>query len=452
MKNLFLNKPIAFSAMAKPIGSVCNLNCTYCYYLEKQNLYKQVSDFRMSEEVLERFIKQYIEAQQVTTVSFVWQGGEPSLLGLDFFRKVIEFQNKYAGKKQIENSFQTNGTRLNEEWCRFFKQYNFLVGVSIDGPEKIHNQYRVYKNGSPTFADVMKGVELLHKHNVDFNTLSVVNRHNSKHPLEVYNFLKQIGSGFIQFLPVIERCSINEPEDGLKLVHANSKGNAKVTDWSVMPEDYGNFIITIFDEWVRKDVGRYFVQLFDVTLANWVGENPGLCVFSEQCGNAVVIEHNGDVYSCDHYVYPEFFLGNVREKSLPEMMMSDEQFVFGSRKLQSLPQYCLSCDYRFACHGECPKHRFETTPDGEYGLNYLCKAYKMIFEHMHPYMQFMGDELKKQRPPANVMQWVKKMDDRKAGIVPQPKKVIGRNDPCICGRGKKFKQCCMGKLDQGFFV
>ncbi len=446
MKNLFLNKPIAFSTMAKPIGSVCNLNCTYCYYLEKQNLYKQISDFRMKEEVLEKFIKQYIEAQQVPTVSFVWQGGEPSLLGLDFFRKVIEFQNKYAGKKQIENSFQTNGTRLNEEWCRFFSQHNFLVGISIDGPEALHNQHRVYKNGAPTFADVMKSIELLHKHRVEFNTLSVVNRMNSKHPLEVYHFLKQIGSGFIQFLPVVERLALEEPKDGLKLVHANSNDIAKVTDWSVLPEDYGEFIITIFDEWVRKDVGRYYVQLFDVTLANWVGENPGLCIFSEQCGNALVMEHNGDVYSCDHYVYPEFLLGNVGEKSLSEMLMSDEQFAFGSKKLQSLPQYCIDCEYRFACHGECPKHRFETTPDGEFGLNYLCKAYKMIFEHMHPYMQFMGDELKKQRPPANVMQWVQKMDDKKTGKVPPSKIVIGRNDPCICGSGKKFKHCCDGKF------
>ena len=445
--DLFLNKPIAFSTMAKPIGSVCNLNCTYCYYLEKQNLYKQVSNFRMSDEVLEKFIRQYIEAQQVPTVSFVWQGGEPSLLGLDFFQKVVELQQKYAGKKQIENSFQTNGTRLDDEWCSFFKQNNFLVGISIDGPEEIHNQHRVYKNGGPTFQDVMKGIELLRKHNVEFNTLSVVNRHNSQKPLEVYHFLKKIGSGFIQFLPIVERTTVNELADGLKLVHAGSLQEAKVTEWSVLPEDYGRFMITIFDEWVRNDVGRYYVQLFDVALANWVGENPGLCVFSETCGSAVVIEHNGDVYSCDHYVYPEFLLGNIKDTTLPDMLRSEEQYNFGNNKLQTLPDYCIGCEYRFACHGECPKHRFNTTPDGEFGLNYLCKAYKMIFAHVHPYMQYMGDELKKKRAPANVMQWVKKMDDRKAGVKPAAKIEIGRNDPCICGSGKKFKQCCAGKFN-----
>lgn len=445
--DLFLNKPIAFSTMAKPTGSVCNLNCTYCYYLEKENLYRKISNFRMNGDVLEKFIRQYIEAQQVPTVSFVWQGGEPSLLGIDFFKKVLELQQKYAGKKKIENAFQTNGTRLDEDWCRFFKTNNFLVGISIDGPEHIHNQHRVYKNGGPTFQDVMAGIELLHKHGVDFNTLSVVNRQNSQHPLEIYHFLKKIGSGFIQFLPVVERVSAGDTEDGLKLVHATSKSQARVTDWSVLPEDFGRFMITIFDEWVRKDVGRYFVQLFDVTLANWVGENPGLCSFSETCGNAVVIEHNGDVYSCDHYVYPEFKLGNILDKTLPDMIRSDEQYRFGNYKLQSLPEYCIGCEYRFACHGECPKHRFEKTPDGEFGLNYLCKAYKMIFAHVHPYMQFMGDELKKKRAPANVMEWVKKMDERKAGVKPAARIEIGRNDPCICGSGKKYKHCCFGKFN-----
>ncbi len=444
--DLYLNKPIAFSVMAKPIGSICNLNCTYCYYLEKQKLYSSTSDYRIREPLLEKFIKDYIEAQQVPSVSFVWQGGEPSLLGIDFFRKVIDLQQKHAGKKKIENSFQTNGTRLDDEWCRFFKENNFLIGISIDGPEFIHNRYRVYKNGQPSFSDVMKGIDLLRKHKVEFNTLSVVHRHNSQYPLEVYRFLKEIGSGFIQFIPIVERETLAEPKDGVRLVPPGVQSDVRVTEWSVLPEDFGRFLTTIFDEWVRKDVGRYYVQVFDVSLANWVNEAPGLCVFSETCGNAVVLEHNGDIYSCDHFVYPEFKLGNILEKSLVGMMQSPEQYKFGSDKLEKLPRYCVECDYRFACHGECPKHRFDYAPDGEYGLNYLCKAYKMFFSHVHPYMQFMGDELSKKRAPANVMKWTKKADDQKAGVVTVPQKKIERNDPCPCGSGKKFKNCCYDRL------
>jgi len=409
-------------------------------------MYPGYSDHRISDTMLEKFIRDYIESQQVPVVNFVWQGGEPSLLGIDFFRKAVALQEKYAGKKKIENSFQTNGTRIDEEWCRFFTDHNFLVGISVDGPEFIHDHYRLYKNGKPSFADVMKGIELFHKHKVEFNTLSVVQRHNSLYPLEVYRFLKEIGSGFIQFIPIVERETIKEPEDGMRLVHPGIKSGIKVTDWTVLPEDYGQFLISIFDEWVRKDVGRYYVQMFDVTLANWVNENPGLCVFSETCGNAVVLEHNGDIYSCDHYVYPEYKLGNIQDKSLVSMMQSPEQYTFGSDKLEKLPGYCIDCEYRFACHGECPKHRFETTKDGEYGLNYLCRAYKMFFSHVHPYMQFMGDELAKKRPPSNVMQWVKKTDDRKAGIIQPQKFQIERNDVCPCGSGKKFKNCCMGKI------
>ena len=444
--DLYLNKPIAFSVMAKPIGSTCNLNCTYCYYLEKKNIYSDYSDHRISDTVLEKFIKEYIEAQQVPIVNFVWQGGEPGLLGIDFFRKVVRLQQKYAGKKKIENAFQTNGTLLNDEWCRFFKEHNFLVGISIDGPEFIHDKYRLFKNGQPSFSIVMKSIELLHKHKVDFNTLSVVQKHNSKYPLEVYHFLKEIGSGFIQFLPIVERVSISNPSDGLRLVHAESNVKSELSEWSVIPEDYGQFLITIFDEWVRRDVGKYFIQLFDVTLANWTGNPPGLCVFSETCGNAVAMEHNGDIYSCDHYVYPEFKLGNLEENSLSEMMLSQAQYAFGSNKLDKLPQYCVNCEYRFACHGECPKHRFAFTETGEHGLNYLCKAYKAFFSHVHPYMQFMSEELEKKRPPANVLQWAKKADDRKSGIIESPKKQIERNDPCPCGSGKKYKNCCLGRF------
>ena len=443
--DLFLNKPIAFSVMAKPIGSICNLNCTYCYYLEKKNIYTNHSDHRINDNIIEKFIKDYIEAQQVPLVNFVWQGGEPGLMGISFYRKVIELQQKYAGKKKIENAFQTNGTLLNDEWCRFLKENDFLVGISVDGPEFIHNRYRLFKSGQPSFSDVMRGVDLLHKHKVEFNTLSVVQRHNSQYPLEVYHFLKEIGSGFIQFIPIVERQAINEQAFNLNLVSPDNVAEAKLTDWSVVPEHFGRFLITIFDEWVRRDVGRYFIQLFDVTLANWVGQAPGLCVFSETCGNSVVIEHNGDIYSCDHYVYPEYKLGNILEKPLVSMIQCQEQYNFGTQKLERLPKYCIDCEYRFACHGECPKHRFETTKDGEHGLNYLCEAYKMFFSHVHPYMQFMGDELEKKRPPANVMQWTKKADDRISGIVQPRKKRIERNDPCPCGSGKKFKNCCYGK-------
>ncbi|MHC1705643.1 MAG: anaerobic sulfatase-maturation protein [Tenuifilaceae bacterium] len=411
--DLNLGKPVAFSVMAKPIGPICNLNCKYCYYLEKQNLYKDHSDFRMNDEVLEKFIKDYINGQQVPTVSFLWQGGEPTLLGLDFFRKVIALQRKYAGSKKIENSFQTNGTRLDDEWCNFFKQHNFLVGVSIDGPERIHNMYRVYKRGQPTFKDVMRGIELLKKHNVDFNTLSVVNRYNARYPLEVYRFLKKIGSRYMQFLPVVERVATDSSENDLKLVSNSYKEQAKVTDWSVIPEDYGNFLITIFDEWVRNDVGQYYVQMFDTTLASWVGQPPGLCVFSETCGNALAIEHNGDIYSCDHFVFPQHLLGNIKDTQLVDMVASDAQYQFGENKLTKLPQFCIHCDYRFACHGECPKHRFIKTPDGEDGLSYLCSAYKKFFTHVHPFMQFMGEQLDKKQAPANVMQWVKLLDGMK---------------------------------------
>jgi uncharacterized protein len=402
----FFIKPFAFQAMIKPIGSLCNLNCTYCYYLEKAKLY-QGSQMRMDEKLLELYIRQYISVQQVPVVSFVWQGGEPSLLGIDYFKSAIKLQNKYANGKKIENSFQTNGTLLDDNWAKFFKENNFLVGISIDGPEEIHNLHRPFKTNKPSFSDVMKGIDVLHKHKVDFNTLTVVNRHNSKYPLEIYRFLKKIGSGFIQFIPIVERRYTGNKPNLLSLVGPDTK-DANVTEWSVLPDDYGNFLIKIFDEWVRNDVGRYFVQQFDATLANWVGENPGICVFSETCGDAVVLEHNGDVYSCDHFVFPEYKLGNIKDKTLFTMVQSPEQKQFGNNKLNSLPTECIVCEYRFACHGECPKHRFEQASDGTFRLNYLCKAYKKFYKHAHPFMQFMGDELAARRSPANVMAWAGK--------------------------------------------
>jgi len=436
---LKLKRPNAFQVMLKPAGAACNLNCTYCYYLEKSKLYGTGST-KMSDELLEEFTRQFIEAHDVPVVMFTWQGGEPTLMGLDFFKKAIELQKKYSGGKRIDNAFQTNGTRLDDDWCRFFSDNKILVGISLDGPEENHNHYRKTASGSPTFKRVMKGVELLHKYKVEFNTLSVVNDYNVGRAKETYRFLKQIGSGFMQFLPVVERISDSVGEDSLKLV-APVHGEAGVAPWTVNPVSYGNFLITIFDEWVRNDVGKYYVQLFDATLANYVGENPGICVFNETCGDALVMEHNGDVYTCDHFVYPEYYLGNILETPLIELFKSQKQFDFGIAKRNSLPRYCLRCDVRYACHGECPKHRFLLTPDGEPGLNWLCEGYKMFFKHAEPYMDYMSKELKNKRAPANVMQWIRNKEGQVVKTYSEP----GRNEPCPCGSGRKYKQCCMNR-------
>lgn len=438
------HKPFAFNVMLKPFGPVCNLKCTYCYYLEKKNLYPDTLDFRMRDEILENFTRQYIEANDVPLINFVWQGGEPMLMGLGFFKKALELQRKYSNGRKIENVFQTNGTLIDEDFCRFFRDNHFLVGVSIDGPEELHNAFRHTNSDKGSFSKVMEGIELLHKHNVEFNTLSVVNRKNSYHPLDVYRFLKQIGSGFIQFIPIVERAMPEAVPGDLKLVAPIHGREAKITEWSVEPEQYGEFLCAVFDEWVRQDVGKFYVQIFDVTLANWVGENPGLCVFTETCGDAAVMEHNGDLFCCDHFVYREYKLGNILSNSLREMMRSDQQVKFGRDKRDTLPRFCFECEYRFACNGECPKHRFEITPDGQYGLNYLCRSYKRFFSHVHPYMQFMSDELKAKRAPANVMNWIKRMDRDKLEKS-QPRKIVGRNDPCPCGSGKKFKNCHMNQ-------
>ncbi|MCK4922727.1 MAG: anaerobic sulfatase-maturation protein [Bacteroidales bacterium] len=438
-------KPTAYNVMLKPIGPICNLNCTYCYYLEKKNLYLDTKNFRMTDEVLEEFTKQYIESQNIPTIGFVWQGGEPTMLGLDYFKNALKFQEKYKGDKSIENIFQTNGTLLTDDFARFFADNNFLVGVSIDGPEHLHNHHRLTNQGTGSFEMVMKGIELLHKHKAEFNTLSVVNKENSYYPLEIYKFLKDIGSGFLQFIPIVERIAeIPDPEK-INLLAPSDPANAKVSEWSVNPGQYGIFLNSIFDEWVRKDVGKYYVQIFDVTLANWAGERPGLCVFSETCGDATAMEHNGDLFVCDHFVYDEYKLGNIMDIQMVDMIKSEKQEKFGRDKRDKLPRYCFECDYRFTCHGGCPKNRISITPQGESGHNYLCSSYKKFFSHVHPYMQFMADELKAKRPPANVMDWVKRVE-RQKNLTKTPKVVIGRNDPCPCGSGKKFKACCIGKV------
>jgi len=427
--------------MLKPAGPSCNLNCTYCYYLEKKKLFGSSNEMRMTPELLEEFTRQFIEAHQIPVVTFTWQGGEPTLMGLDFFRSALEMQKKYAGGKRIENAFQTNGTRLNDDWCKFFADNNILVGISIDGEEHNHDHYRKTFSGGGTFGRVMKGIEFLYRNKVEFNTLSVVNDYNAAYAAETYRFLKKIGSGFMQFLPVVEIIDEKSDEEGLRLTAPGLSDNPQVAGWSVLPEEYGKFLITIFDEWVRNDVARFFVQIFDATLANYTGENPGLCVFNDTCGDALAMEHNGDVFSCDHFVYPEYHLGNIHETPLSELARLQRQFDFGIAKRNSLPRFCLQCNVRYACHGECPKHRFIKAPDGSLGLNYLCKAYKMFFTYAEPYMDYMARELKNKRPPANVMGWIRNRENQ----VIKPA-IPERNAPCPCGSGKKFKNCCMGKL------
>jgi uncharacterized protein len=392
-----------FHIMTKPVGPICNLDCKYCFYLEKENLYPGTRQWEMPPKVLERYIQQYIAAQPVEEVHFAWQGGEPTLLGVDFFRGVIALQQKYASGKTIHNALQTNATLIDDEWGEFLAEQNFLVGVSIDGPRQLHDHYRVDKGNAATFDRVMRGVRKLQEYGVEFNTLTVVNRYNSEYPLEVYRFLKEIGNGFMQFIPVVERRATEPPSDGLVLIQPTFDRAAEVTDWSVEPLAYGRFLTQIFDEWVKKDVGRYFVQQFDVALESWLGMEASLCVFRETCGSAMAIEHNGDLYSCDHFVYPENKLGNVMMSDLEQMISSQQQKKFGLDKRESLPHMCRQCDVRFACNGECPKHRFLTTPDGEPGLNYLCAGYKYFFHHIDPHMQFMAAELRAGRPPANIM-------------------------------------------------
>jgi len=397
------NEPKYFQVMAKPIGPICNLDCSYCFYLEKEKLYPGSSDFVMPPDVLEQFIKQKIEGQDAAIISFVWQGGEPTLPGVDYFKEVVRLQKKYANGKNIENGFQTNGVLLDDKWCRFFAENNFLIGISIDGPAALHDKYRVLKGGQPTFKKVMRGIEFLKKYQVEFNTLTVVNKENSYHPVEVYNFLKEAGSGYMQFIPVVERIA---PSEELQLVSPAYHGDACVAGWSVEPLQYGNFLCELFDEWVKEDVGRYFIQIFDVALESQLGIRQSLCVFKETCGKALAIEHNGDVYSCDHYVYPENKLGNIMESPLESLVFSRQQVTFGMDKKNSLPRYCLDCEVRYACNGECPKHRFIKTPDGEEGLNYLCAGYKKFFSHIEPYMKLMAAEFINKRPASNVMKAV----------------------------------------------
>lgn len=426
-----------FHVMVKPTGPICNLDCKYCFYLEKEKLYSKETNWTMPDDLLEDFIRQYIEGQNAAVVSFAWQGGEPTLLGVNFFRKVVELQKRHAAGKQIENTFQTNGVLLDDEWCGFLAANKFLIGLSIDGPRELHDCYRVDKGGQPTFDRVLRGLGYLKKHGVEFNTLTVVHRKNSHFPHEVYRFLKEVGSGFMQFIPIVERVAPVPDARGLVLIGQNCTEKAEVSQWSVEALQYGKFLSAIFDEWVRQDVGRYFVQTFDVALESWLGLDQSLCIFRKTCGAALAIEHNGDLYSCDHYVYPENKLGNIMQESLESMVHSPQQLEFGLAKQESLPRYCRECTVRFACNGECPKHRFIRTPDGEDGLNYLCAGYKVFFQAIDPYMRFMAGELRRGRPPANVMGWARLQDMQATA-----RKPVGRNSACSCGSGRKFKKCC----------
>jgi len=442
----------AFHVMTKPIGPICNLACKYCFYLEKERLYGDGEQWRMSDAVLEEYVRQYIESQDVPQVNFAWQGGEPTLLGVEFFRKAVALQARYAGGRKISNVLQTNGTLLDDEWCEFFTANEFLVGLSIDGPRELHDRYRLDKKQRPTFDAVMRGLGLLKKHKSEFNTLTVVSRANSRRPLDVYRFLKEIGSGYIQFIPLVERVADGlEKAQVLELAQPPSVGSglqsaAPVTAWSVEPQAYGRFLVEIFDHWVRHDVGRVFVQLFDVALGQWAGAGSSICVFAPRCGGAMAMEHNGDVYSCDHYVYPGQKLGNLLNTSLKGMANSPAQRKFGDDKHDALPQYCRMCQVRFACNGECPKHRIMKTPDGEAGLSYLCPAYKHFFDHVDPFMKTMAQLLRDGRAPAQIMSILATTDD--ADRRSDDRARAGRNDACPCGSGMKYKKCCWGRAHE----
>ncbi len=376
------NAPTSFHVLGKPSGATCNLDCTYCFFLSKEKLYPD-SRFRMTDDLLEAYIHQMIESQRGPEVTIAWQGGEPTLMGLDFYKRSIEYEKKYARPgTTIQHTMQTNGILLNDAWCEFFREHDFLIGLSLDGPQEMHDTYRVDKGGAPTFHKVMRAARLLQQHRVEFN------------------------------------------------------GN-QVSERSVTAEQWGTFLITIFDEWVRRDVGTVFVQIFDAALASWVGVPPALCIFSETCGNALALEHNGDLYSCDHFVEPKYLLGNITQKHMIELVASDRQRQFGLHKRDSLPKYCRECEVRFACHGECPKNRFIETPDGEPGLNYLCAGYKAFFKHIDRPMRLMAELLRRDRAPAEVMLIL-------AAEEAQLQKAFaraGRNDPCPCGSGRKFKHC-----------
>ena len=422
--------PAAFHLLAKPAGAACNLACKYCFYLPKSALYPGM-DPRMSDEVLELYIRQLIESHRSPTVTVAWQGGEPTLMGLDFYRRAIALQDKYRRPGMtFENTLQTNGTLLDGEWCAFFKEHGFLIGLSLDGPRRLHDFYRVDKAGQPTFDRVMRGLRLLQKHGVEYNILVTVNRVTGDHPLEVYRFLRdEAGAHWIQLIPVVERLN----PDGRTLFQAGDRVSAR----SVQPVQFGRFLIQVFDEWVHNDVGRVYVQTFEAALRNWMGLPSGMCVSDPTCGYGLALEHNGDLYACDHFVEPDYLRGNIRQVHLIELVAGEQQARFGRAKRDALPRFCLECPVRFACHGECPKNRFDRTPDGQPGLSYLCAGYGAFFRHADGAMRVMAALLRSGRPASDAMPALAPGKEELANAYRQARP--GR--PCPCGSGLTYGEC-----------
>lgn len=441
----FTDQP--FHVMTKPIGPICNLDCTYCYYLHKEELYPKGNKWKMNDDCLESYIRQYIDAQPAGTreVTFAWQGGEPTLMGLPFFERCVEIQKKSARRgMKITNTLQTNGILLDDDWCRFLLKHGFLIGLSIDGPAELHDAYRVDHQGNGSHAAVIAAMRKLKKFGVDFNALVVVNRMNGDHGARIYRYLRDTGCRFMQFIPIVERSGVGRHAE-TSATHARSdvafaSAADAVSSRSVLPEQFGKFLCSVFDEWICSDVGRVFVQIFDQALSAWVGVEPSLCVFRQTCGRALAMEHNGDVYSCDHFVEPDYLLGNLNVVSLEDLVNSGRQQEFGDAKRNSLPQYCVECEVLHACNGECPKNRFLMTPDGTPGLNYLCAGYRTFFNHIDEPMKQMAALVKQGRPAALIMD-----QNASAGESPSPgtTQAPRRNAPCPCGSGRKYKSCCL---------
>ncbi|HEY5530882.1 MAG TPA: anaerobic sulfatase maturase [Candidatus Anoxymicrobiaceae bacterium] len=420
----------AFHVMAKPTGPVCNLDCDYCFFLTKERLYPG-SRFRMDDEVMREYVRQYIDAQNVPEAIVAWQGGEPTMMGVDFFRRSVEYARQCAGPGvEVSHTIQTNGTLLDNEWCEFLRENHFLVGLSMDGPREIHDRYRHDKRGGPTFDRVLRAARLMQERGVEFNILCTVHAANAPHPLDVYRFFRdELGVEWIQLIPIVERINA----DGTTLLQQGDT----VTDRSVDPAQWGDFLIVIFDEWLRGDVGMVHVNMFEAAFASWVGTPALACIFDESCGNALALEHNGDLYSCDHFVEPRNLLGNIMERPISELVASDEQRSFGAAKRDTLPSCCTGCEVLFACRGECPKNRFVMSPDGGSGLNYLCAGYKAFFEHIEGPMHAMAELCRVGRSPGDIMDIIAEEEARTLEAFSS----AGRNDPCPCGSGKKYKHC-----------
>lgn len=420
--------------MAKPTGSVCNIDCSYCFYLEKEALYpERKQHWRMSDDTLERYIRQHIEAQDSGHVLFAWQGGEPTMMGLPFFQRAVALAEKYGAGREIQHALQTNGIALNAEWARFFARHRFLIGLSVDGPRTLHDKYRLTRSGAGTHERVMQALSLLKHHDVDFNTLTVVGKHNVEHAAEVYQFLVAAGSRYIQFIPLVERINASASSPLHLLAPGESTGT--LAPWTVPAWQYGEFLQNVFDIWVQRDVGHVSVQMFDVALAAWCEQPPVLCVHAPTCGHAFALESNGDLYNCDHFVYPEHLLGNIHHQTIKTLNEGERAIAFGEAKRETLTPECRQCEFRFVCHGGCPKHRFAVSPGGNPGHNYLCAGYKHFFKHISPAMGLMRFLLENGEPVGKIMPMLAKSK-------PHAHSSTGRNSLCPCGSGNKYKRCC----------